>query len=71
MTYSYERELLGTAGGVKNNSWFLDETFCIVSGDALTNIDLTEMYKFHKEKCLGYVGFKTGGGCNSVWSSGY
>jgi len=50
MTYSYERELLGTAGGVKNNSWFLDETFCIVSGDALTNIDLTEMYKFHKEK---------------------
>lgn len=50
LRYSYEEQLLGTAGGVKNNSWFLDETFIIVSGDALTNINLTEMYKFHKEK---------------------
>lgn len=49
LEYSYEKELLGTAGGVKNNRWFLDETFFIVSGDALTNIDLTEMAKFHKE----------------------
>lgn len=50
LQYSYEEELLGTAGGVKNNSWFLDETFVIVSGDALTNIDLTAMYDFHKAK---------------------
>lgn len=50
MQYSYEEQLLGTAGGVKNNRWFLDETFAIVSGDALTNINLTEMHKFHKEK---------------------
>jgi len=50
LSYSFEEKLLGTAGGVKNNRWFLDETFIIVSGDALTNIDLTNMYKFHKEK---------------------
>ncbi|NLT94595.1 MAG: NDP-sugar synthase [Clostridia bacterium] len=50
LRYSYEEELLGTAGGVKNNRWFLDEPFFIVSGDALTNINLTDMYKFHKEK---------------------
>lgn len=50
LTYSYEKTLLGTAGGVKNNSWFLDDTFFVISGDALTNINLTEMYNFHKEK---------------------
>lgn len=49
LKYSYEKELLGTAGGVKNNRWFLDETFIIISGDALTNINLTEMIKSHKE----------------------
>lgn len=48
--YSYEKELLGTAGGVKNNKDFLDETFFVLSGDTLTDINLTEMYNFHKEK---------------------
>lgn len=51
MNYSFEEQLLGTAGGVKNNQWFLDtETFVILSGDALTDIDLTKMYNFHKQK---------------------
>lgn len=50
LSYSYEKELLGTAGGVKNNSSFLRETFFVLSGDAITNIDLSEMYKFHKSK---------------------
>lgn len=48
--YSFEEELLGTAGGVKNNEWFLDDTFVIVSGDALTDIDLTSLVRFHKQK---------------------
>jgi len=48
---SFEEKLLGTAGGVKNNQRFLDkDTFVILSGDALTDIDLKELYKFHKEK---------------------
>ena len=50
LRYSYEKELLGTAGGVKNNKWFLDRTFIIVSGDALTNINISEMLAFHKQK---------------------
>lgn len=50
MQYSYEPKLLGTAGGVKNNRHFLDETFFVLSGDALTDIDLTSMYRFHKER---------------------
>ena len=41
LTYSYEEELLGTAGGVRNCVDFLgDEPFLVISGDALTDIDL-------------------------------
>ncbi|HZJ85443.1 MAG TPA: NDP-sugar synthase [Syntrophomonadaceae bacterium] len=49
IAYSLEAELLGTAGGVKNCEWFLDDTFVIVSGDALTDIDLTKLILAHKK----------------------
>ena len=43
-TTRYEEELLGTAGGVRNvRDHFGDETFLIISGDALTDIDLTAL----------------------------
>jgi mannose-1-phosphate guanylyltransferase len=48
--YSHERELLGTAGGVRNvRDHFGEETFLIISGDALTDIDLTALWRRHKE----------------------
>jgi NDP-sugar pyrophosphorylase family protein len=50
MNYSREDELMGTAGGVKRCDWFLDNTFVIVSGDALTDIDLAELVRAHKRK---------------------
>ena len=50
LNYYIENEPLGTAGSVKNAGKFLDETFVIISGDALTNIDITEALKFHKNK---------------------
>lgn len=51
ITYSYEPELLGTAGGVKKvEAFFEGQTFLILSGDALTDIDLTELMNFHREK---------------------
>ncbi len=50
LQYSREEELLGTAGGVKNCQWFLDETFAVVSGDALTDIDLTRLLEEHRKK---------------------
>lgn len=51
ITYSYEPELLGTAGGVKKvEAFFEDRTFIILSGDALTDINLTELMDFHKKK---------------------
>jgi mannose-1-phosphate guanylyltransferase len=47
--YSYEPELLGTAGGVKKNEAFLGTgTFLVMSGDALTDIDLTGLVAAHK-----------------------
>ena len=47
--YSYEPELLGTAGGVKKNEDFLGvDTFLVMSGDALTDIDLTGLVAAHR-----------------------
>jgi mannose-1-phosphate guanylyltransferase/phosphomannomutase len=46
--YFLEEEPLGTAGSVKNASSFLDETFLVISGDCLTDINLTEAMKFHR-----------------------
>ncbi|MBS4025288.1 MAG: NDP-sugar synthase [Clostridia bacterium] len=51
MDYSYEETLMGTAGGVKNNQYFLEtDTFVILSGDALTDINLSAMYEYHKSR---------------------
>ena len=51
MIYSVEETPLGTAGSVKQAEEHLkDDTFVIVSGDALTDIDLTRALEFHKEK---------------------
>lgn len=47
--YSYEPQLLGTAGGVKKNEDFLGVgSFLVMSGDALTDIDLTGLVAAHR-----------------------
>ena len=49
ITYSFEPQLLGTAGGVKKNAAFFGgETFLVVSGDALTDVDLTGLIAAHR-----------------------
>ena len=48
LSYSREKRLLGTAGGVRNAATFLGETFLVVAGDALTDIDLGSMREFHE-----------------------
>jgi NDP-sugar pyrophosphorylase family protein len=49
ITYSHEPKLLGTSGGVKNNEGFLGGgTFLVMSGDALTDIDLTGLIAAHR-----------------------
>lgn len=48
LSYSFEEELLGTAGGVGFASHFFDDDFLVISGDAMTDIDLTSMRDFHR-----------------------
>ncbi|MCL6587946.1 MAG: NTP transferase domain-containing protein [Anoxybacillus sp.] len=48
--YFEEQEPLGTAGSIKNAMSFIDDTFLVVSGDALTDIDLLEAMAFHRER---------------------
>ncbi|MBE0465693.1 MAG: mannose-1-phosphate guanyltransferase [Candidatus Desulforudis sp.] len=48
--YFVEETPLGTAGSVKNAGDFLDETFVVISGDALTDLDLSEAVDFHRAR---------------------
>jgi mannose-1-phosphate guanylyltransferase/phosphomannomutase len=48
--YSVEESPLGTAGSVRLASGALDDTFLVISGDALTDIDLQKIVAFHREK---------------------
>ncbi|MCT8978025.1 sugar phosphate nucleotidyltransferase [Clostridium sp. CX1] len=47
--YFIEEMPLGTAGSVKNAECFLNDTFIVISGDALTDIDLFKAIAFHKQ----------------------
>ncbi|MDI6781087.1 MAG: mannose-1-phosphate guanyltransferase [bacterium] len=43
-------EDLGTAGSVRNAAEYLDEPFIIISGDVLTDFNLSNIISFHQEK---------------------
>jgi mannose-1-phosphate guanylyltransferase len=50
ISYRFEEQLLGTAGGVRACAEFFgDEPFLVISGDALTDIDLTAFTARHRE----------------------
>ncbi len=50
LEYRYEPELLGTAGGVRAcAAFFGEEPFLVISGDALTDIDLGALAARHRE----------------------
>ncbi|MEU1288859.1 sugar phosphate nucleotidyltransferase [Kitasatospora sp. NPDC005856] len=51
LSYALEETPLGTAGSVKNAETELaDDTFVVISGDALTDIDLTDLIAYHRRK---------------------
>ena len=50
ITYSVEETPLGTGGSVRQVLDRLNDTFIVISGDALTDIDLSAVVRFHKEK---------------------
>ncbi|GAA4603162.1 mannose-1-phosphate guanyltransferase [Actinoallomurus liliacearum] len=60
LSYATEEMPLGTAGSVKNAQDALrDDRFLVISGDALTDIDLTDMVRFHRENgALVTIGLK-------------
>jgi mannose-1-phosphate guanylyltransferase/mannose-1-phosphate guanylyltransferase/phosphomannomutase len=50
LEYVYEPELHGTAGGVRECApFFAGEAFLVISGDALTDIDLTALVARHRD----------------------
>jgi len=50
LSYRFEQELLGTAGGVRGCAdFFGSEPFVVISGDALTDIDLSAFAARHRE----------------------
>ena len=50
MVYATEETPLGTAGSVRNARDELDEAFLVISGDVLTDIDLSAVVRFHQER---------------------
>jgi mannose-1-phosphate guanylyltransferase / phosphomannomutase len=50
IAYSVEETPLGTAGSVKNAEALLQEPFLVISGDALTDINISELIDYHHRK---------------------
>jgi CTP:phosphocholine cytidylyltransferase-like protein len=51
IAYSYEPELLGTGGGLKKAEEFFEgESFLVMNGDTLTNVDLPALQEFHRSQ---------------------
>jgi len=59
MRYATEETPLGTAGSVRNAMAELDERFLVISGDVLTDIDLTALVEYHEQtKAWATIGLR-------------
>lgn len=50
LKYYVENSPLGTGGSVRNCVEFIQDTFIVLSGDALTDLDLKKAMEFHRKK---------------------
>ncbi|MBI2329640.1 MAG: NDP-sugar synthase [Chloroflexi bacterium] len=50
LSYVVEDTPRGTAGAVKNAASYLDDTFLVLNGDVFTDLDITAMIDFHRER---------------------
>lgn len=51
VSFSYEPQILGTAGGLKNNeSFFDDQTFLMANGDIVFDFPLDRAIQFHRDR---------------------
>lgn len=77
MTYSLERELLGTAGAVRRMAAYLGDTFVVMMGDAITDLNLEAVIAFHRERkaqatiVLHHVEDTTGFGVAQIDEAGH
>jgi mannose-1-phosphate guanylyltransferase/phosphomannomutase len=50
LEFSKEKTLLGTAGAIKKQEKFFNDTFVVMSGDGLSDVNLKKALEFHKKK---------------------
>ncbi|MDR2437401.1 MAG: NDP-sugar synthase [Endomicrobium sp.] len=50
LEFSKEKALLGTAGSIKKREDSFDDTFVVMSGDGLSDVNLKKVLEFHKRK---------------------
>jgi NDP-sugar pyrophosphorylase family protein len=50
ISYAVEASPLGTAGAYRNAASLINETTVVFNGDVLTDIDLNEVIRFHRER---------------------
>ena len=50
VSYAVEASPLGTAGAYRNAAAYIRETTVVFNGDVLTDIDLNEVIRFHRER---------------------
>jgi len=50
LSYLIEEEPLGTGGAVKNAEKYLDESFLMLNGDIFTDMSITAMIDFHRQR---------------------
>lgn len=51
INYSFEPKIMGSAGALKKAENHLKgDDFFVLNGDGMTNLDLTKMWRFHREK---------------------
>jgi len=49
LSYSFEEELLGTAGAIRKLADFFDQRFLVYYGDHLSNANLSSLWQFHEK----------------------
>lgn len=65
---SYEPNILGTGGGLRNLAEFLgDSPFLVINGDILTDLDLAGVYQEHRQDALATMILHDFPVFNNVW----
>jgi D-glycero-alpha-D-manno-heptose-7-phosphate kinase len=50
ITYSEEEVPLGTGGAIKKAERYIDDTFLVLNGDTYSQLDIKELFEFHRSK---------------------